>query len=180
MRQFKNFIFGLLLGSLIVGATTAVKAYLTKQKILGESSISTATLDLATVPQSALINFDGVLPGFNSGERIITLENTGSANLKYTVSVEPNTAEDDNELYQELEYSLYEYDENQQLVKEYGGEGSKLEDLKNVEMSQILNVGQEKELGIEVRLSQDVDNEIQGLTTNFKLIFNAIQEDGVF
>jgi len=180
LKQFKYFALGLLLGVLIVGTVSAVKAYLTKQKVLGGSTISTATLDLATTPQSALINFQGVLPGFDSGEQKVTLKNTGTANLKYRVSIEPLGTLDNNTLYENLGYTLYEYDENSQVTKTHGGGGFLLKNLQNLDISETLNSGQEKELGLKVSLPQDANNGIQGLTTNFKIIFNAIQEDGVF
>jgi len=180
VSQIKYFGLGLFLGIIIVGTVTAVKAYLTKEKVLGESAVSTATLDISTTPQSALISFEGVTPGFSSGEKIVTLKNTGTADLKYRVPVEPTNVSDNNDLYKALEYVLYEYDGNSQKTKSLGGEGFLLKDLQDVEIAQTLDSGQEKNLGIEISLPQDAGNGIQGLTTNFKIIFNAIQKDGVF
>jgi len=180
MTQLKYFGLGLFLGILVVGTVTAVKAYLTKEKVLGESVISAATLDIATTPQSALFYFEGVTPGFGSGEKKITLKNTGTTNLKYTISIEPANTSDNNVLYGALEYTFYEYNENSQLTKTVGGNGALLKDLQNVEIAQTLNSGQEKQLGVEISLPQTANNEIQGLTTNFRIIFNAIQEDGAF
>ncbi|MBU1016670.1 MAG: hypothetical protein ABIJ36_00565 [Patescibacteria group bacterium] len=180
MTHLKYFGLGLFLGILVVGTVTAVKAYLTKEKVLGESSVSTATLDLSTTSQSALLSFEGITPGFSSGEKLVTLKNTGTADLKYRVSIEPTNVSDNNDLYKTLEYSLYEYDDNAQKTKTLGGEGALLKDLQDIEITQTLDSGQEKKLGIEISLPQEVSNEIQGLTTNFRIIFNAIQEDGAF
>jgi len=180
MNQLKYFGLGLILGILIVGTVTAVKAYLTKEKILGESVISTATLDLATTPQSALFNFEGIIPGFGSGEQKVILKNTGTTGLKYTISVEPTNSSDDNLLYKVLEYRAYEYDENAQLTRTFGGEGMLLKDLQNMEIAQTLDPDEEKAIGIELNLPQNTENDIQGLTTNFRVIFNAIQKDGAF
>ena len=72
------------------------------------------------------------------------------------------------------------YDENNNLTKTVGGVGTLLKDMQNMEISQTLDPGQEKKLGFEIELPKDADNKIQGLTTNFKVIFNAIQKDGSF
>ena len=53
MAKIKYFLLGLLIGVILVGSASVVKAYLLKQKVLGESTVTVATLDLSTTPQTA-------------------------------------------------------------------------------------------------------------------------------
>ncbi len=180
MAKIKYFLLGLLIGVILVGSASVVKAYLLKQKVLGESTVTVATLDLSTTPQTALFNLTKLAPGTTSGEQIIRLKNTGSTGIKYRVSVFPTNAENDNKLFQSLEYTLKSYTLGENLSKTYGGTGSLLKDLQNLEINQRLAEGEEKILKMEISLPASAGNDIEGTTTNFNIVFDATQSEGEF
>jgi len=178
MKNVKYFALGLFIGGVIVGGVGAVKAYITKQRVLGQGTITSATVDLSLSPQSPLFNFESVTPGFNSGEQNILVKNTGTANLKYRMTAQPVNASDDNDLYGSLGYKLRVYDGSKNLKEVLSG--SSLKDLSNLEVSEYVDAGEERTLGLELNLPSSLGSSIEGQTTNFKFLFEAVQSDGVF
>ena len=92
----------------------------------------------------------------------------------------PTNAENDNKLFQSLEYTLKSYTLGENLSKTYGGTGSLLKDLQNLEINQRLAEGEEKILKMEISLPASAGNDIEGTTTNFNIVFDATQSEGEF
>jgi len=108
----------------------------------------------------------------------VAVKNTGTTDLKYKVTSEPASSSDDNDLYANLGYKLNVYNGSDELKETFTG--ASLNDLTNFEISEHVNSGEERQLGLELNLPSSLGSDIEGQTTNFRFVFEAVQSNGVF
>jgi hypothetical protein len=179
--KINHFVLGLILGGAVIGAYKTADAYITSQKTLGASVVRTGSLDLKITPETGLFNFSDLMPGGTTGEQKILLENTGNTGLKYKISAQAVSGNDDNDLFKSLRVKTKEYSKiGELLVTHYSSSTKYLSDLVNSTVDEKIPAGEKRELGIELSLSTTAGNEVAGKTTNFNLVIDAVQENGSF
>jgi len=179
--KINNFVLGAVIGAVVVGGYTTAKAYMTSTKTLGESTVRSASLDLTVTPATKLFDFTNLAPGGTTGEKTVTIENTGGVGLKYRVSATAKDTTNDNDLFKALKVKIREYDKDGNfLVAHYATSTKYLSDLSNFTLDEEIPAGEERNLGIELTIATTLGNEIAGKETQFNLVFDAVQQDGTF
>ncbi|MBU4381083.1 hypothetical protein L6255_02030 [Candidatus Parcubacteria bacterium] len=178
--KINNFVLGAVIGAVIVGGYTTARAYMTGQKTLGESTVRSTNLDLTVTPETKLFDFSGLAPGGTTGEKTVTIKNTGGIGIKYRISAQASSEENDNDLYKVLKVKISEYDKDNTWIVTHYTSSKYLSTLNEFTLDEKIPPGEERNLGIEVYLATTPGNEIAGKETQFDLIFDAAQEDGSF
>lgn len=178
--KINNFVLGAVIGAVIVGGYTTARAYMTSQKTLGESTVRSASLDLTVTPETKLFDFSNLAPGGTTGEKTVTIKNTGGVGLKYRISATAKDATNDNELYKALKVKVSEYDKDNGWITTHYTSSKYLSTLNEFTLDEEIPAGESRNLGIELYLATTVGNEIAGQTTQFNLVFDAVQQGGSF
>ncbi|WP_284299908.1 TasA family protein [Homoserinibacter gongjuensis] len=142
-------------------------AYFTSQATVGGQTVGTATVEIAagTATSSAVLAVPSLLPG-DTETTVITLENTGSEDIYYTVSL-PATAGDD-ALEDALQVTVVAGAEThtRSLTAWQGGA---------YQYGVALGDGESIDLTVSVALAGTADDTLQGLDAGFAVTIDAIQ-----
>jgi hypothetical protein len=163
---------GIAAAAVIVAAAIATGgvyagAYFTSQATVTGQSVGTATVEIeaGTATTSAVLAVPSLLPG-DTETTVITLENTGSEDVYYTVSL-PATAGDD-ALEDALQVTVIAGPEThtRTLTAWQGGA---------YQFGVALGDGESIHLTVSVALAATADDSLQGLDAGFAVTIDAIQ-----
>lgn len=142
-------------------------AYFTSQATVGGQTVGTATVEITagTASTSAVLAVPSLLPG-DTETTVITLENTGTEDVYYTVSL-PATAGDD-ALEDALQVTVVAGTEThtRSLTDWQGGA---------YQYGVALGDGESIDLTVSVALAGTADDTLQGLGAGFAVTIDAIQ-----
>lgn len=153
--------------ALTVGGVYA-GAYFTSQATVGGQTVGTATVEIeaGTAATSAVLAVPSLLPG-DTETTVITLENTGSEDVYYTVSL-PEAADGDGPLADALQVTVTAGTEThtRSLTAWQGGA---------YQFGVALAAGASIDLTVGVALAGTADDSLQGLGAGFAVTIDAIQ-----
>lgn len=85
-RKTKLLLTAVMLTGVVALATFGTFALFTTQETAGANAFSTGTVDLTTTPASTVMSLSGMVPGDTVSDNPITASNTGTSELRYSVS----------------------------------------------------------------------------------------------